>query len=662
MCGIAGFTPILGNKDTSIDVIRKMLVQLKHRGPDERGVYFDQSGVLGHVRLSIIDLETGQQPMSDEDGILWITFNGEIFNYIELKEELVSKGYRFRTKSDTEVLLNLFKAYGAEGLKKLNGQFAFAIWNSVKKELFLARDRVGIRPIYYTRTGASFVFASEIKALLQFPGVEAKLSHQSLCQIFTLWTTLSPSTAFENIYEVPPGHYMIVNGQDQLVRPFWQLTFPENGMETGKTLDENIEEFDALFKDAVRIRLRADVPVGAYLSGGIDSSVTTATINEIFPKILRTFSIGFSESEFDESHYQRMIIDYLNVDNAGVYCTSEDIARVFSDVVRHTEMPLLRTAPAPMYLLSRHVHNHGYKVVITGEGADEMLTGYNIFKEARIRRFWAKEPNSKIRPLLLNKLYPYLGQMNGMNNNALKLFFGYSLSSTNSPLYSHLLRWHNTSRIRQYLNEDVRNAYKDYNPLDQVYEMLPENFTSWNHLSQGQWLETNIFMSNYLLSSQGDRVAMANSVEGRYPFLDHRVIEFCTGINPDHKLKGLNEKYLLKKTMRGRLPDEILERPKQAYRAPIRTAFLSNTDDRYQHLISDSKVDEAGIFDKSNTNKLWNNLLSGRKSSEVDNMAITAIISTHLLHDQFVRKQPEVQESDGAFPVRIIDGQTVKAD
>jgi asparagine synthase (glutamine-hydrolysing) len=654
MCGIAGFTPVIGDRSTSISIMKEMLLCLTHRGPDDRAIFVDDASTLGHVRLSIIDIDSGQQPMSDEEGIYWIVFNGEIFNYVELRRELESGGYRFRTKSDTEVLLYLYIEYGAAALEKLNGQFAFAVWNTRERSLFLARDRVGIRPLFYVRRGDALFFASEIKALLQIPGINAQLSGKALLQTFTLWTTISPYTAFEDVYEVPPGHYMLFREGVLSIKRYWQLLFPEAGAETSFSLQDNSEKFSALFRDAVRIRLRSDVPVGAYLSGGIDSSVTTATIREVFPDILRTFSIGFSEEGFDESEYQQLVIDHLKVDNAGVMCASDEIAKIFPEVVRHAEAPLLRTAPAPMYILSAHVKKHGYKVVLTGEGADELLAGYNIFKEMRIRRFWSKYPSSRLRPLLLKKLYPYLEQLSGLSNNALSLFFGYQLSNTNSPLYSHLLRWHNTSRIGNFMHVEFKNAFERYDPREELTQKLPQGFDRWDPLAQAQWLETSLFMSNYLLSAQGDRMAMANSVEGRYPFLDHRLIEFCAKIHPDHKLHGFNEKFLLKQAMRGKLPPQIVDRSKQAYRAPVKSALLSGNNEVVQEMLSVNRVREAGLFDVEKVAVMLNALHGARKTSEIDHMALTAVVSTQLLYDQFVRAGYKKHPGGNELPFRLI--------
>ena len=458
MCGIAGFYQFNDNKDNCINTLRKMLTRIKHRGPDESGIYLSEKVGLGSVRLSIIDLSTGTMPLSNFNDSLWIVFNGEIFNYIELKDELLKKGHVFKTNSDTEVIVHLYEEYGPEFVNRLNGQFAIAIWDKNKQELFLARDRVGIRPLFYTQVGKSFVFASEIKSLLEFPGVNPKISPKALSQYFTFWTSLSPNTAFDGIFEVPPGAYMTINANGKTTTTYWELPIYKPNEYTYTTINEATEEFEHLFTDAVKLRLRADVQVAAYLSGGIDSSVTTSFIKNISPDNLQTFSIGFTEKDFDESSYQNIAAAYFKTQHSSISCSPNEIAENFKDVVWHSEAPLLRTAPTPMSLLAKSVKDQNIKVVITGEGADELLGGYNIFKEAKIRHFWAKDPQSKYRPLLLKKLYPYLPQMNNANSNVLKMFFGYKLNETSSPIYSHLLRWNNTSRINNYLSEDYKKS------------------------------------------------------------------------------------------------------------------------------------------------------------------------------------------------------------
>lgn len=656
MCGIAGVYHFSSNsKPVNEEELKRMLSVISYRGPDESGIYLSNNVGLGSVRLSIIDLSSGQQPISVRNNRFRIVFNGELFNYIELRKELEQLGCEFSTNADTEVVVQAYAQYGTACLNKFNGQFAIAIWDNVEKSLFLARDRVGIRPLFYTRINGTIAFCSEIKGLFQLPEVERRIKPKALAQVFTFWTTIAPDTPFHNVYELPPGHFMTVKPEGIDVRKFWSLTFPEKDNPLKQNFSDSIEELRVLFEDAVRIRLRADVEVAAYLSGGLDSSITTAFIHKIEPKILNTFSIGFADKVFDETDYQIEASRYFNTNHVAFSCTSQEIGESFFDTVKHTEFPILRTAPTPMYLLSKKVRERKIKVVITGEGADEMLAGYNIFKETKIRRFWAKQPQSAIRPLLLTKLYPYLPMMKNSSANVLKMFFGFRLNETDHPFYSHLLRWHNTSRIQNYFSDNLKAELTDYNPVNEVYKNIESNFSNWGDLAKSQYLESTIFMSGYLLSSQGDRMAMANSVEGRYPFLDYRVIEYAAKLPEDYKLRILNEKYILKKMMAGKIPDSILKRNKQAYRAPIHTSFFGQGAPAYVvDMLSAESLKRFDCFDAEKVSKLVEKYRNGSTISEIDNMALAGILSTQLVNLQFIERNEFNSGESNLANLRII--------
>ncbi len=639
MCGIAGIIDYSGRKTKRLST-EKMLRTIAYRGPNESGIYSSPHASLGSVRLSIIDISGGQQPMSDESGRYWIVLNGEIFNYIELRRDLKGKGHKFKTDSDTEVLVQLYAEYGKDCLRMLNGQFAIAIWDKQKEELFMARDRVGIRPLFYNFSDGVLAFGSEIKSLFALDYIKRDFNLKSLEQVYTFWTVLTPNTSFKDIFELSPGHYMLFNRSGIKIEPFWKLSFGNDQINI--SVNDAIEKFDELFTNAVRLRLRADVEVAAYLSGGIDSSATVAYVKDIEPGVLNTFSVGFEEQEFDESDYQNEAVKYFNTNHKSYICKSQDIAEAFPKVVWHCETPITRTGPVPMFMLSSLVRDNGIKVVITGEGSDEMFAGYNIFKETKIRNFWSKQPDSLIRPSLLQNLYPYLPQMKQANPNMLKMFYGYRLEDIDNPLYSHLLRWNNSNHIKKHLLPDVKNSLKDYSPFDELLEKLPDDFGKWDTLAKSQWLETTIFMSGYLLSSQGDRMAMANSVEGRYPFLDYRIIEFASTLPPRYKLNCLNEKFLLKKLLNNKIPSSILKRTKQAYRSPIKSVFLSDkTPESIKEALTKTACDKAGIFDYDSLKRLFSKIDKMGFATEVENMVLASVVSTNLIHEQFIANNPE---------------------
>ena len=641
MCGIAGLFIKQGGEKVSEAVLMRMIAALRHRGPDESGIYIESRLGMGNARLSIIGIDGGTQPIENENGTLWIVFNGEAFNYIELKDELVQKGHRFSTNTDTEVVLHLYEEYGADCLTRINGQFALAVWDAVRKELFLARDRVGIRPLHYYADANMFVFASEIKAIFQHPQVPRELDPESLNQIFTLWTTLGAATAFKGIRELPPGHFMRITATGENVTRFWSVPDGNPEHQWPGTQEEAQEELAALIEDAVRLRLRADVPVGTYLSGGVDSSIITALTATRFNNHLRTFSIGFRDERFDESDFQSQARNFLGTDHNLTLVENDDIRRYLPDVVWHCEKPQLRSAPVPLFLLSRTVRDSHFKVVLTGEGADEVFCGYNIFKENKIRRFWARQPESRLRPLLLRTLYPYIFKIASPKRVYLEKFFAVSPQDLSDPVFSHRIRWQNTSRIRSFLSDDMCALLDGKDPIVNVIKRLPAGFSARDSLAKAQFLEMDSFLSNYLLPSQGDRVAMAHSLETRMPYLDYRVIEFAFRLPPHWKLNGLTEKYILRKAFAELLPESVIQRPKQPYRAPIREAFAwAASGDYVDELLSETALKRFGYFSPPKVAGLVKKIrrADAVTPNEVQDMAFMGILSTQLVHLQFIEE------------------------
>ena len=353
----------------------------------------------------------------------------------------------------------------------------------------------------------------------------------------------------------------------------------------------------------------------------------------------------FTDNRFDEASYQRKAICDLKTQHHEVRCSEKDIGAAFPKIVWHTETPIFRTAPTPLYFLSKLVRNNDFKVVLTGEGADEIFAGYNIFKEDRVRRFWAKHPDSKLRPRLLEKLYPYIfANADARTKTFQQNFFKKGMLETDSPVYSHMLRWQNTAMLQNFFEDEFKSQMADVNHFIEKYRAtLPQNFMKWHPLSRAQYTEINLFLSNYLLSSQGDRMAMANSVEGRYPFLDHRVIEFAVTIPPKFRMNGLTEKYILKEAARGCIPQELIDRPKQPYRAPISRCFFGeNAPGFVGEMLSESTIKKAGYFDHNKVSKLIDKCRKqdGNLLSERENMAVVGILSTQLLDDQFIQNFP----------------------
>jgi asparagine synthase (glutamine-hydrolysing) len=412
-----------------------------------------------------------------------------------------------------------------------------------------------------------------------------------------------------------------------------------------RTVAEWAGELAELLRDAVRIRLRADVPVGTYLSGGLDSTLTTALIKRDFNNSLCSFSVRFADDRFDESGFQKTAVKKLNTEQRHVLCEDEDIGRAFPRIIWHCEAPILRTSPAPLFYLSRLVRSNNFKVVLTGEGADEIFAGYNIFKEDQVRRFWARDPESKLRPMLLKKMYPYIFEQQDSKAGAfLNNFFKKGLMEVDSPVYSHLLRWQNTAQVKAFFNADVRKQNGDLSQfIDRYVSTLPPDFMRWHPLTRAQYTEMRIFLPNYLLSSQGDRMTMAHSVEGRYPFLDHRVVELALKMPPRLRLNGLNEKYILKQVAKDIVPAQIVERPKQPYRAPISRCFLGQKPPDYvTELLSESAIRQSGYFEPEKVTRLLAKCdrQNGNLTSERENMALVGILSTQLVDQMFIRDFP----------------------
>lgn len=641
MCGIAGALA-LNNSKIAREVVIAMARSIQHRGPEVIGIFDRHPVLFAHDRLSIIDLTGGLQPLYNEDKSIFLICNGEFFNHVEIREELRAKGHTFRTGSDSEVLIHLYEEYGIErAINTLNGQWATALWDERRRKMILSRDRLGVRPLFYTLADGVLYFASEMKALLRCPGVARDLSLETLDQVLNFWAPLPGHTMFRNIHEVPPGHYVTINADDGALKltRYWELDFPD--VREFKNVPTNADKWLAglreLLEDAVKLRLlRADVAVGAYLSGGLDSSVITALARQYASGKLETFSVAFSEPGFDERKYQELMAQHLGTNHHVLECSHSDIGRALPEVIWHAEVPMLRTAPVPLFLLSGQVRQSGMKVVLTGEGSDEFLGGYDIFREAKIRRFWARQPESKRRPELFRKVHNYIAGLNDSGRQFQNAFWAQGMEQTDDLFYSHRPRWRNMRRLRLLLSSEAQNVLQNYNAETVLAEQISKSLPRWHPLAQAQYLEINTFLSTYLLSTQGDRVAMANSVEGRFPFLDYRVVAYCNAMPPELKLRGLTEKWILKQLASDLVPEQILKRVKQPYRAPIKAAFADpQTAEYVRAMLDPAKVAATGVFNPLAVQKLWNKTQTNSNLSEVDQMGLMGVLTFQLWHTFF---------------------------
>jgi asparagine synthase (glutamine-hydrolysing) len=656
MCGIAGI--ICLDPDAappSRMEIETMAGALAHRGPDEFGTFRDPVAGLAHARLSIIDLATGQQPLANEDGTLWTVFNGEIFNYLELRRELIAAGHRFRTASDTEVIVHAYEAWGDGAFTRFNGQYALALWETRRRRLVLARDRVGVRPLYVCAHRGRLYFASEVKAIFATDAsVPRRFDPIGLEQSFTFWTAVAPRTVFWGVTEVVPGHaqvYLAGAGAGAATdTAFYRPRYPEGEREGfGGSLDDAVATVRSALEEATRLRvLRADVPVGSYLSGGLDSSLIAALGQRARGERISTFSLRFDDPEYDETSYQHAVAAHLHSDHHEVLVRKHDIAAAFPEVIRHAERPILRTAPAPLFLLSRLVRQSGVKVVLTGEGADEMFAGYDLFREAKVRRFWARQPSSKLRPRLLERLYPYLARSPVAQQALARQFFGRNLADHDRPGFAHEPRWRTTRALRRLFSPDVVEGNTERDVVSDLIASLPPEFARWSPLAQDQHLEILTLLSGYLLSAQGDRMMMAHSIEGRFPFLDVEVMALASSLPPPYKLRVLDEKHILKKAAAGLVPLDVVRRRKQPYRAPDAFAFTATPSgaafEWIDAVMDRSALAEAGVFDPALVAQLWRKCRQadgqGARLSNTDNMAVVGVLSTQLVYQQMIKDRP----------------------
>ncbi len=648
MCGICGVLALEGQLQLPEQTPERMIGIMRHRGPDEFGAWRDSSVFLGHARLSIIDLAQGQQPMSNTSGRFWLTFNGEIFNYIELARELEGLGHNFRTHSDTEVILHAYDQWGPACVERFNGQFAFALWDCHKRRLFMARDRFGIRPLFMAIHKGNLLFASEIKALRAFPGFVTGLDPDGVAEVTNYWVNIPPQTAFQGVYQLPPGHHAVIDNKTiarggtrypgclELTR-YWHPTFLSADEDRRRVGPDEAEKMAAQVRDklvdAATIRLRADVPVGAYLSGGLDSSTTAALIHRYTDHRLKTFSVGFADPDYDETSWQYAMAKHIGTEHVTVKVDGQDIAGRFRDVVWHAESPILRTAPAPLHALSQLARSEDFKVVLTGEGADEVFAGYNIFREAKVRNFWSRQPASQARSQLLTRLYPYLAQS---PPQFLRKFYGAGLDNPGDPFFSHRPRWSNTSGVAAFLDPDQMTPGVVARAEERLAASLPAAFADWGPVSRAQYLEMTTFMAGYLLSSQGDRMLMGNSVEGRFPFLDHHLADFAGTLPASAKLQSLVEKALLKMSVADLLPQDILLRPKQPYRAPDSASFATPAgEDLVAEFLDQDQEGQGALWQSGKVAALLRKWRAGRLTSVRDNMTFVAVLSGRLLQEDF---------------------------
>lgn len=575
MCGIAGYFDLRGEGRVEERIVRRMAQALIHRGPDSHGYFVDENAGLGTRRLSIIDLATGDQPVFNEDRSLVLSCNGEIFNYRELRSSLEKKGHTFRSQTDIEVLVHLYEDEGVEFLNKLNAQFGLAIYDRVKRTLFLARDQFGICPLFYTVVDGFLIYASEIKAILAHPRVPREVNLTGLDQVLSLPGAISPQTVFRNIFSLPSGHYLTVERGQVAVREYWDLQYPLNGEGSdGKPEQYYADRLRDLLEQSVRLRLQADVPVGFFLSGGLDSSLIAAMIRRVSPDVQRhSFSISFSDERICESKYQRLMSESVGSIHHEIPFNDADIALRLSDAVYHSECPLKETYNTASLALSKETKQNGVTVVLNGEGSDELFAGYVGYRFDKRRPDGVKSQD--LDTLLGNEIRAKLW---GDED----LFYekdDYSFRETKQALYS----------------SQVSDQFTEFDCIN--FPVINKDRLRGRHpVHKRSYLDFKLRLGHHLISDHGDRMTMANSIEARYPFLDRDLVEFCTQIPPDLKLNGFHEKYILKRAAENIIPRQIVDREKFGFVAPGSPALLQQKIEWVEDLLSYDLIKRQGYF------------------------------------------------------------------
>lgn len=611
MCGIAGFynTNNLMTDATEND-LKKMIRTLAHRGPDDEGYYFSGSLGLAQRRLSIIDLsQKAHQPMHDDINRLWIAFNGEIYNFQNIKEELLKKKYEFQSTSDTEVILYAYREWGEECLKKFIGMFAFALWDEFERKLFIARDRLGIKPLYYYYKNGAFVFASELKAILKHPHFEKTIDFSGLYQYLIFQYVPEPKTIYNNTFKLSPGSYMIIRDGEMKIKSYWDIE--KSGQKDEYSANnEYLERFESLLKDSIKLRQISDVPIGAFLSGGIDSSTVVALLQEQNNKPVRTFSIGFNEQLFDEAPFARKVADFLNTDHTEMYVTPKEAMDVVALLPVFYDEPFSDSSAIPTYLVSKIAREH-VKVCISGDGGDELFSGYNrytimnMMKTIPLRKELAALAG--IMPEFIWKILAKIGKsalpMNNITPERLKEVINV-LKKESIEIYLNFVKIWGEEEAGRLLSTTMHNLdetrfYKLFSELGKISE--PEKFTL---------IDIKTYLTDDILTKV-DRASMAHGLEVRVPFLDHRVVEFSGRLPFQLKLKGRETKHLLKKLLFSKIPSSIFARPKQGFSIPVSTWLKNELKYLVDEYLNPSRIRKEGIFNENFVLEMTDNLFKG---------------------------------------------------
>jgi asparagine synthase (glutamine-hydrolysing) len=575
MCGICG---IVGSNNKKL--LHKMCQAISHRGPDDSGLYLGSRVGLGHQRLSIIDLSTGHQPIHNEDQSIWVVFNGEIYNYHQLRKELQAKGHRFYTKSDTEVIVHLYEELGRECAGRLRGMFAFAIWDAEREELLLARDRLGIKPLYYIQTQGKLLFASEIKSLLQYEGISPQLNEFALDRYLSFRFVPGPHSIFQGVQKIQPGHILCYKQNSLRVEKYWDIQFCPD---YSKSFDFFVETFYEKLQQSIDLRLMSEVPLGAYLSGGLDSSFIVGLMSLLTNKPVATFSVGFPEEKYNELGYAQIIADHFQTQHHTLYAERND-ADLMHKIIWHLDEPLADAAVIPTYLMSQLTKQH-VTVVLSGEGADELLAGYPKYKVLSLA--------NKISSILPSAGWRGLATLFTHNIDLYRLFSALDSGRDRANAYTRLVSVFSKEEKDRLYTHKFKQAIRQQEPLEQF--IRPYFSTDADPLSQLLHLDIKTWLPDDLLL-KNDKMTMAHAVEARVPYLDHELVEFMATIPAKYKLKLLQDKYILRKAMSRIIPKTVCRRKKTGFSVPLESWFKGEMRAKVAEVLNKETVAAQGYF------------------------------------------------------------------
>ena len=597
MCGICGKIYFDSQAQVSQQRIHEMCEVIAHRGPDESGVYVNRQVGLGHRRLSIIDLSSGQQPMCNARRDLWIVYNGELYNFPELRKNLESLGYTFQTQSDTEVILHLYDEYGTACVKVMRGMFAFALWDERRQRLFLARDRTGQKPLFYIVTDDAILFASEIKSILQDPVVKRELNLTAMHRYLTYGYVPPPDTMFQNIRKLPPAHTLVCHNGYTRKEQYWDLTYtPKIQYSVNDIKSALLEQL----QEAVRIRMMSEVPLGAFLSGGIDSSIIVALMAQYSERPVKTFSIGFKEKEFNELPYARLVAEKFGTEHHE-FIVEPDAVEILPKLVWHFDEPFGDSSAIPTYYLSQMTSQH-VKVALNGDGGDESFAGYLRYVGYLLVRVYRNIPHSLRKSLLaplINSWYALINQPYIIPSwfraffRRVKLLSDLALKSKREYYVDNLVLFRNPEKLSLY-TDDVRKQLQSINSLSYTFSYFDAD-NALHDTDKMMYSDIMTYLPGDLLVKV-DRMSMAHGLEGRSPFLDHKLMEFAATIPPQYKLRGTRLKFLLKQLGKTWYPDDFLNRPKKGFSVPIGKWFRHELREMVRDIAFSSYLVQEGVL------------------------------------------------------------------